>query len=57
MGRVGLINSGGPPTGNTDIKQVVVTALINKRAGVSGLISGRKSFQKPMRDGVALLQT
>jgi class I fructose-bisphosphate aldolase len=54
MGRVGMINSGGP-SGKDDLHQAVRTAVINKRAGGTGLISGRKSFQKPMKDGVALL--
>ena len=54
MGRVGLINSGGA-SGTNDLAQAVRTAVINKRAGGTGLISGRKAFQKPMRDGVELL--
>ncbi|RMF75062.1 MAG: class I fructose-bisphosphate aldolase, partial [Acidobacteria bacterium] len=54
MGRVGLINSGGP-SGEKDLQQAVRTAVINKRAGGMGLISGRKAFQRPMKDGVALL--
>ena len=54
MGRVGMINSGGP-SGKDDLHQAVRTAVINKRAGGMGLISGRKAFQKPMEDGVALL--
>lgn len=54
MGRVGLINSGGG-SGKNDIREAVKTALINKRAGGMGLISGRKAFQKPMKDGVELL--
>jgi class I fructose-bisphosphate aldolase len=54
MGRVGLINSGGA-SGANDLAQVVRTAVINKRAGGIGLITGRKSFQKPMQDGVELL--
>ena len=54
-GRVGLINSGGASTGKDDLNQAVRTAIINKRAGGMGLISGRKSFQKPMKDGVELL--
>ncbi len=54
LGRVGMINSGGP-SGQDDLHQAVRTAVINKRAGGMGLISGRKAFQKPMRDGVALL--
>ncbi len=56
MGRVGLINSGGA-SGGHDLQDVTVTAVINKRAGGTGLISGRKSFQKPMKDGVELLNT
>jgi len=54
MGRIGLINSGGP-SGKNDLEQAVKTAVINKRAGGTGLISGRKAFQKPMKEGVALL--
>lgn len=54
MGRIGLINSGGP-SGKNDLHQAVKTAVINKRAGGMGLITGRKSFQKPMREGVELL--
>jgi len=54
MGRVGLINSGGA-SGEDDMAQAVRTAVINKRAGGMGLISGRKAFQKPMRDGVVIL--
>jgi class I fructose-bisphosphate aldolase len=54
MGRVGLINSGGP-SGKNDLAEAVKTAVINKRAGGMGLISGRKAFQRPMKDGVALL--
>ena len=54
MGRVGMINSGGE-SGKNDLQQAVRTAVINKRAGGMGLISGRKAFQKPMQDGVALL--
>jgi class I fructose-bisphosphate aldolase len=54
MGRVGLINSGGA-SGENDLAQAVRTAVINKRAGGMGLISGRKSFQKPMDEGVELL--
>lgn len=57
MGRAGLINSGGASTGkgHSDLKEAVKTAVINKRAGGMGLISGRKAFQKPMKDGVILL--
>ena len=55
MGRAGLINSGGGSTGSGDLEQAVRTAVINKRAGGMGLISGRKAFQKPMAEGVELL--
>jgi len=55
MGRAGMINSGGE-SGRDDLHQAVRTAVINKRAGGMGLISGRKAFQKPMQDGVALLK-
>ncbi|TVR41213.1 MAG: class I fructose-bisphosphate aldolase [Cryomorphaceae bacterium] len=55
MGRIGLINSGGASAGSTDLAEAVETAVINKRAGGHGLISGRKAFQKPMNEGVALL--
>jgi class I fructose-bisphosphate aldolase len=55
MGRIGLINSGGESKGASDLSEAVTTAVINKRAGGHGLISGRKAFQKPMKDGVALL--
>src|SRR5579864_8692989 len=54
-GRVGLINSGGESIGAGDLAAAVRTAVINKRAGGTGLISGRKAFQRPMRDGVHLL--
>jgi class I fructose-bisphosphate aldolase len=54
MGRMGLINSGGP-SGKNDLYDAVETAVINKRAGGMGLISGRKAFQKPMKEGVKLL--
>ena len=57
MGRVGLINSGGESKGATDLAEAVSTAVINKRAGGMGLISGRKAFQKPMKDGIELLNT
>ncbi len=56
MGRIGMINSGGP-SGKDDLHQAVRTAVINKRAGGMGLISGRKAFQKPMDEGVKLLNT
>jgi class I fructose-bisphosphate aldolase len=55
MGRVGLINSGGASSGETDLAEAVATAIINKRAGGMGLISGRKAFQRPMKEGAALL--
>jgi class I fructose-bisphosphate aldolase len=55
MGRAGLINSGGESKGAADLQSAVVTAVINKRAGGMGLISGRKAFQRPMKEGVALL--
>jgi class I fructose-bisphosphate aldolase len=55
LGRVPLINSGGESKGATDLAEAVTTAVINKRAGGMGLISGRKAFQKPMGDGVKLL--
>jgi class I fructose-bisphosphate aldolase len=54
MGRIGLINSGGP-SGANDLAEAARTAVINKRAGGMGLISGRKAFQKPMAQGVELL--
>jgi fructose-bisphosphate aldolase, class I len=55
MGRQGLINSGGESKGETDIAEAVRTAVINKRAGGMGLISGRKAFQRPMKEGIGLL--
>lgn len=55
MGRIGLINSGGASAGEEDLAQAVRTAVINKRAGGMGLITGRKAFQKPMQEGVTLL--
>lgn len=57
MGRFGLINSGGESKGASDMAEAVSTAVINKRAGGQGLISGRKAFQKPMKEGVDLLNT
>ncbi len=54
MGKIGLINSGGP-SGEHDLGQAALTAVINKRAGGMGVISGRKAFQKPMKEGVELL--
>ncbi|MBS1839394.1 MAG: class I fructose-bisphosphate aldolase [Acidobacteria bacterium] len=56
MGRAGLINSGGA-SGANDFEEAVATAVINKRAGGTGLISGRKAFQRPMNEGVKLLNT
>jgi len=53
MGRVGLINSGGP-SGDNDLADVVYTAIVNKRGGGMGLITGRKTFQKPLADGAAI---
>jgi class I fructose-bisphosphate aldolase len=55
MGRIGLINSGGASQGSSDLRDVVRTAVINKRAGGMGLIAGRKAFQKPMAEGIQLL--
>ena len=55
LGRSGLINSGGASAGASDLAEAVKTAVINKRAGGTGLISGRKAFQRPMKEGVALL--
>ncbi len=55
MGRAGLINSGGASSGATDLSEAVLTAVVNKRAGGTGLISGRKAFQRPMAEGAALL--
>lgn len=57
MGRVGLINSGGASGGASDLADAVRTAVVNKRAGGTGLISGRKAFQRPMAEGVELLQS
>lgn len=55
MGKIGLINSGGESKGASDLAEAVTTAIINKRAGGHGLISGRKAFQKPMNEGIQLL--
>lgn len=55
MGRIGLISSGGA-SGDNDLAEAIQTAVINKRAGGTGLISGRKAFQRPMAEGAALLQ-
>jgi fructose-bisphosphate aldolase, class I len=57
MGRAGLINSGGESKGDSDLADAVKTAVVNKRAGGMGLISGRKAFQRPMAEGAALLQS
>lgn len=56
-GRVGLINSGGASEGDKDLKEALRTAVINKRAGGSGMISGRKAFQRPFAEGVQLLKS
>jgi class I fructose-bisphosphate aldolase len=56
MGRIGLINSGGASSGAGDLAEAVRTAVVNKRAGGMGLISGRKAFQRPTSEGVELLQ-
>ena len=55
MGRIGLINSGGESLGAGDREEAIRTAIINKRAGGQGLISGRKAFQRPFAEGVQLL--
>jgi class I fructose-bisphosphate aldolase len=55
MGRAGLINSGGESKGAGDLAAAVKTAIVNKRAGGTGLISGRKAFQRPMAEGIGLL--
>ncbi len=57
MGRAGLINSGGASSGETDLSEAIKTAVINKRAGGMGLISGRKAFQRPMNEGATLLHS
>jgi class I fructose-bisphosphate aldolase len=57
MGRAGLINSGGASGGESDLAEAVMTAVVNKRAGGMGLISGRKAFQRPMAEGAALLRS
>ena len=56
MGKIGLINSGGGSKGESDVKEAVRTAVINKRAGGSGLIMGRKAFQRPLKEGIEILQ-
>ena len=55
MGKIGLINSGGASSGASDFAEAVRTAVVNKRAGGTGLISGRKAFQRPMEEGIRLL--
>lgn len=57
MGRAGLINSGGESLGESDLREAVETAIINKRAGGMGLISGRKVFQKPLKEGIEILHS
>ncbi|MOA15479.1 Fructose-bisphosphate aldolase class 1 [compost metagenome] len=54
-GRIGLINSGGESKGASDKAEAITTAIINKRAGGQGLIMGRKAFQRPMKEGISLL--
>jgi len=56
MGRIGLISSGGASEGESDLTEAIKTAVINKRAGGTGLISGRKAFQRPLQEGAALLR-
>jgi class I fructose-bisphosphate aldolase len=55
MGRIGLINSGGESKGASDLADAVKTAVVNKRAGGQGLILGRKAFQKPINEGVEII--
>lgn len=57
MGKIGLINSGGGSKGSSDLEEAIITGVINKRAGGSGLILGRKAFQRPFKEGVKLLNT
>ncbi|AFM04314.1 DhnA-type fructose-1,6-bisphosphate aldolase-like enzyme [Bernardetia litoralis DSM 6794] len=57
MGRIGLINSGGASSGASDLSEAVTTAVVNKRAGGAGLISGRKAFQRPLNEGIELLNS
>jgi class I fructose-bisphosphate aldolase len=57
MGKIGLINSGGESKGATDLQEAITTAVINKRAGGQGLISGRKAFQKPFGEGINMLNS
>jgi class I fructose-bisphosphate aldolase len=56
MGRIPRINSGGASSGECDLREAVRTAVVNKRAGGAGLISGRKAFQRPFAEGVNLLR-
>ena len=56
MGKIGLINSGGGSKGESDVREAIRTAIINKRAGGSGLIMGRKAFQRPLKEGIAILR-
>ncbi|NDP22566.1 MAG: class I fructose-bisphosphate aldolase [Paludibacter sp.] len=56
MGKIGLINSGGGSVGESDLTEAIITAVINKRAGGSGLILGRKAFQKPLSEGIELIR-
>ena len=55
MGKIGLINSGGGSKGESDFVEAVITAVVNKRAGGTGLIMGRKAFQKPFAEGIELI--
>lgn len=57
MGKIGLINSGGGSKGESDVKEAVRTAIVNKRAGGSGLIMGRKAFQRPLKEGIDILKS
>ncbi len=57
MGKIGLINSGGGSKGESDVREAVRTAIINKRAGGSGLIMGRKAFQRPLKEGIEILRS
>ena len=56
MGKIGLINSGGGSKGESDLVEAITTAVINKRAGGSGLIMGRKAFQRPLKEGIELIK-
>lgn len=57
MGKIGLINSGGGSKGESDVREAIRTAIINKRAGGSGLIMGRKAFQRPLKEGIEILRS